>query len=104
MVRRRHSRGRCVHGEHLMITIRPATPADAAALAQLRWEFRTGRATAVESQQVFVLRCKTWMARKLAGSMWRAWVAVDGEQIVGQVWADLIGKVPNPVGERDRHV
>jgi GNAT superfamily N-acetyltransferase len=85
-------------------TIRPATPADAARLAELRWEFRAGRDPAVETHDAFVDRCAAWMSGELSGSGWRAWVAADGDAIVGQVWALLIQKLPNPIGERDRHV
>jgi GNAT superfamily N-acetyltransferase len=83
--------------------IRQATPADAAALAALRWEFRAGREPAVEDERAFLARCTAWMTRELQGSTWRAWVAVDGDRIVGQVWLDLIEKLPNPVGDRERH-
>lgn len=83
--------------------VRPATPDDARTLAELRWEFRAGRDPAVEEHHAFVDRCAIWMARELASSAWRAWVALDDDRIVGQVWIQLIHKVPNPVGERDRH-
>src|SRR5436309_9972657 len=86
-----------------MTTIRPATPDDAPALAELRWEFRAGRAPAVEEQQAFVERCAAWMARERAGDAWRAWAAIADGRIIGQVWVDLIHKVPNPVGEPERH-
>ena len=86
-----------------MAEIRQATPADAPALAELRWEFRAGREPAVEDRRTFVDRCSAWMARELTGANWRAWVAVSDAKIVGQVWVDLIEKVPNPVGERHRH-
>jgi len=86
-----------------MTTIRPATPSDAPMLAELRWEFRAGREPAVEDRSAFLARCEAWMARELAGRSWRAWVAIDDARIVGQVWMDLIEKVPNPVGERERH-
>lgn len=83
--------------------IRPASSDDAQPLAALRWEFRAGRDAPVESREAFVDRCTAWMARELAGNAWRAWVATDGDRIIGQVWVHLIHKVPNPIGERDRH-
>lgn len=87
-----------------MIDVRRAAPADAGALAQLRWDFRSGRAPAVEDQAAFVDRCATWMRRELApGGVWQCWVADDDGRLVGQVWLQLLTKVPNPVGERDRH-
>jgi len=92
-----------------VIEVRAATPADAAALAELRWEFRAGRDEPVESHDAFVDRCGQWVRRELtAGDPWRALVAVDRDRhdrpIVGQVWLHLIRKVPNPVGDRERHL
>lgn len=87
-----------------MIDVRDATPADAVALAELRWEFRAGRDRAVEGRDTFIDRCGAWMQRELsAGDPWRAWVAVRDGRIVGQVWINLLRKVPNPIGERERH-
>ncbi len=87
-----------------MIEVRPATPADAPALAELRWEFRTSRAPAAEAYDAFIGRCTEWMRRQLtSGDSWRAWVAVSDSRIVGQVWLDTVPKVPNPVAERERH-
>ena len=83
--------------------IRPATPEDARVLAELRWEFRAGRDPAVEAHQAFVARCAAWMAEELAGAAWRAWVAGAGDRVIGQVWVNLIHKVPNPIGEREHH-
>jgi len=87
-----------------MIEIRPAGPTDVAQLAELRWEFRAGRATATEGHAAFVERCARWMADELGpGGRWRAWAAADGARIVGQVWLQIIRKLPNPTGERERH-
>ena len=87
-----------------MIEIRAATPDDAERLAELRWEFRASRSTPTEPRDRFVARCAEWMRRELGGNgPWRAWVAgVDGT-IVGQIWAQSIGKLPNPADERERH-
>jgi GNAT superfamily N-acetyltransferase len=85
--------------------IRAASPADAVGLARLRWEFRAGRDPVVETREAFVDRCGEWMRRELeAGVPWRAWVAVRDGRIVGQVWVNTLQKVPNPIGERERHV
>jgi len=87
-----------------MIRIREAAPSDAAQLAELRWEFRVARAPATEDHDAFVRRCADWMRRELASqTTWRAWVAVAGEEIVGQLWIQTINKMPNPVAERERH-
>jgi GNAT superfamily N-acetyltransferase len=87
-----------------VIDVRPATSADAMALAELRWEFRAGREPAVEGRDVFVERCAAWMRGQLeAGDPWRAWVAEEDRRIIGQVWLHNIDKVPNPNGDRERH-
>jgi GNAT superfamily N-acetyltransferase len=84
--------------------VRPAEAADADSLAELRWEFRVARAPATETHDAFVARCARWMRDELAaGTRWRAWVAVEGEAIVGQAWVQSIDKMPNPVEELERH-
>jgi GNAT superfamily N-acetyltransferase len=84
--------------------IRAASADDAGALAELRWEFRIARSPASETHDAFVARCEAWMRRELASeAQWRAWVAVAGETIVGHAWVQTIGKIPNPVEERERH-
>lgn len=84
------------------ISIRPATSADAAALAHLRYAFRAAIDPPVEPEPAFVTRCTRWMAERLAaGSAWRCWVADDRETIVGTVWLGLFGKIPNPVAESE---
>jgi GNAT superfamily N-acetyltransferase len=86
-----------------MTHVRPATAGDATALAALRWEFRSRLGAAVETESAFIERCTVWMRRELEKGDWRAWVAVRNEAIAGQLWLRVIDKLPNPVGERDRH-
>jgi len=89
-----------------MISVRRAVPNDAPKLAALRWDFRAGRAPSVEAQAAFIERCTVWMRRALEpGGVWQSWVASDDDRnlIVGQVWLQMLTKIPNPVGERDRH-
>jgi GNAT superfamily N-acetyltransferase len=84
--------------------IRRARPTDAAALARLRHEFRAGLDPAVEVEAEFLARCTAWMAERLeAGAAWLAWVAEVEDGIAGTVWIELIEKLPNPVGHRERH-
>lgn len=87
-------------------SIRPATAADASPLAELRWDFRVAEAgAAAESHAEFVARCREWMEPRLApGSAWRCWLAeVDGA-IAGNLWLQVIEKIPNPVPEPESHV
>jgi N-acetylglutamate synthase-like GNAT family acetyltransferase len=86
-----------------MIAIRTATIVDVKALAELRWEFRSAQNPAVETHDAFVRRCTAWMRRELQeGREWKAWVAVHDHAIVGQVWLRTVGKIPNPVAEREQ--
>jgi len=90
-----------------MISVRRAVPNDAPRLAALRWDFRSGRAPAVEDQAAFIERCTVWMRHALEpGGVWQCWVAYEDERdgrVVGQAWLQVLTKIPNPVGERDRH-
>jgi GNAT superfamily N-acetyltransferase len=84
--------------------IRAARPSDARILAELRWEFRAGRAAPSEERETFVARCAEWIERELGdGGSWHCWLAEDGQQIVGHIWLRSIDKIPNPIGERERH-
>lgn len=84
--------------------IRPADHTDAPTLARLRFEFRAGQNPAVESEADFLPRCTAWMeGRLLPGGSWRCWLAEDAGRAVGTVWLHLIEKLPNPVGEAERH-
>lgn len=86
------------------VRVRPATRADAPALARLRYEFRAALGPPVEPRERFVRRCTAWMRRRLApGSRWRCWVAERDGAVVGSVWVQLVEKIPNPVRERERH-
>lgn len=86
-----------------MTIIRTATPGDAAALAELRWEFRAGKTPPIEPHDAFVARCEAWMRAELERGAWRAWLAEQDERVVGQVWLQLLSKVPNPAAEREHH-
>ena len=84
-------------------TIRPATPADARRLAELRYEFRSPRSANTESREEFLRRCTDWMREHLGSGTWFCWVAVRDGTIVGHVWLNLIEKIPNPVAEAEWH-
>jgi GNAT superfamily N-acetyltransferase len=83
--------------------LRPAVPADAGALARLRFAFRADLDPAAEPESEFLARCTGWMALRLVpGGAWRCWVAGEAEP-VGTVWLQLIEKLPNPVAEPEWH-
>jgi GNAT superfamily N-acetyltransferase len=84
--------------------LRPATPGDADALAQLRYEFRAALDPVTEPAAAFVERCAEWMRRQLApGTAWHAWLIERDGQLVGTVWLELFEKLPNPIAERECH-
>lgn len=84
------------------IVIREATPADCNRLANLRYEFRSQVDKPVEDQDTFIQRCSAWMYQRLAAD-WKAWVAVRSGEIAGQVWLQLVEKLPNCNGEPEVH-
>jgi len=91
---------------HAEIDVRPATAADAPALAQLRFAFRSEYQQIVESESDFVARCEPWMRDRLVRDTgWRAWVAVrrDAGTLAGTLWLQLIEKLPNPGEETELH-
>ena len=83
--------------------VRPAAVADARALAELRWEFRSRKTPPTEPREAFLDRCAAWMSLELARGAWRAWVATENGRIVGQIWLQVLSKLPNPADERERH-
>jgi GNAT superfamily N-acetyltransferase len=85
--------------------IRPADVDDAAALARLRWEFRSGKAPTTEGHDAFLARATAWMRVRLArGDVWRAWLAVsDTGEPIGTLWLAVIEKLPNPAKEPEEH-
>lgn len=89
---------------NLAMVIRIATPQDAPALAGLRYRFRSELVEPAEPEDDFHGRCVQWMAGRLAGNpSWRCWVAEGPDGIVGNLWLQVIEKVPNPVAEPEQH-
>jgi GNAT superfamily N-acetyltransferase len=79
------------------INIRVATASDAPMLAKARFALRSSTGPAIEDETEFVRRCTIWMEERLReGSSWRCWIAEKGQSPVGNVWVQLIEKIPNP--------
>ena len=86
------------------INIRLATASDAAALARLRYALRSSNRAVSEDESEFVERCRLWMEERLGeGGAWRCWVAERGRELVGNIWTQLVGKIPNPSPEPERY-
>lgn len=83
--------------------IRTAGRDDIAQLAQLRHEFRSNLSAAIESEADFIARCRSWMTERLGNGSWHCWVAVEESRLVGNVWIQLVEKIPAPTGEPEEH-
>lgn len=87
-----------------MVDIRRATPADAAMLGALRHDFRTRNIPGDEDRDEFIARCEAWMRERLGDDgLWRCWVAEQDGAAVGNIWLNLIEKIPNPAPETECH-
>ena len=86
------------------LRVREAAAADAPALARLRYDFRSSLGVPVEAEAEFVARCASWMAARLGGPAWKAWVVESAEgEIVGSAWLGMMEKIPNPTEEAEHH-
>ena len=86
------------------VSIRLATASDADLLARFRYAFRSSLDSASESEEEFVRRCSLWMQERLRGdSCWRCWIAEQDQTPVGNLWMQLIEKIPNPTVEPEYH-
>ncbi len=84
--------------------IRVGARSDAARLAALRLEFRASIGAPEEDQAAFIARCRAWMESRLdPESRWRAWLAEQDGEILGNVWIELIEKMPNPIAEPEEN-
>ena len=105
--------------EFAKVTVRSATPDDAAMLAKLRFDLRASLHELREDETAFVERCTRWMSERLSeGDRWRCWIAErereiagsEGEivgserEMVGAVWVQLIEKIPNPIAAPECYV
>ena len=83
------------------IQIRVATASDAPLLARLRYELRSS-AKLIESEAQFAERCTLWMQERLQDhSSWRCWIAESEQMLVGNIWAQVVEKIPNPAAETE---
>ena len=89
--------------ESIQHAIRFATPTDADALAQLRYDLRASTGRANEPETDFIKRCSVWMRDHLESDAWHCWVAEASGQLIGAVWLQLVEKIPNPRAEAEHH-
>ena len=74
-----------------------AVPEDVPELARLRYELYAEQEDGVaESPEAYRERFTTFATRALASEDWRAWVARDGDSLVGAMWVHTVHRVPVP--------
>ncbi len=88
------------------IGIRLATALDANRLAKFRYTFRSHVGSHLqEREDEFVERCSVWMLERLReDSPWWCWMAERDQELLGNLWGQLIEKIPNPSPEPECHV
>jgi GNAT superfamily N-acetyltransferase len=84
-------------------TIREATSEDIPELARLRWEFKVelGDVNPAMEFEPFAGRFTAFAAEALADPRWRAFVAEADGHLVGNLWIQLVPKVPAPSVESE---
>src|SRR6266705_5325977 len=86
------------------VVIRLANQSDIPALAELRYALRASTGIVTEPQSEFLARCRAWMKEHLReGSLWHCWVAEADGQLIGNLWLQLVEKIPNPRAEPEHH-
>jgi GNAT superfamily N-acetyltransferase len=85
-------------------TVRRATQNDVTTLARFRYAFRSKRHEAVEKENEYLARCVEWMRPRLRDdSRWRVWLLEDSGTPIGNLWVQIIEKIPNPGNESELH-
>lgn len=80
--------------------VRPALPADAPALARLRWEFkREDHGGRPPTPARPVEEAARWLHDRLRDGHWLAWVAESAGGICGHVFLCPVERVPDPYGD-----
>lgn len=86
------------------IRVRLASVDDANMLARLRFELRSTFHNVIENEEEFIARCTEWMLARLRNdAAWKCWIAEVGSAGIGNVWVQLIEKIPNPIDESETY-
>src|SRR5919204_3621383 len=78
------------------VSIRRAVPADAPALARLRWDSSVEEGMAAESYAEFASGFAEFVRGALADGRWVIWVAELDGRLVAQIYVQVVGMVPRP--------
>ncbi|MFD9246432.1 GNAT family N-acetyltransferase [Streptomyces sp. NPDC056460] len=78
-------------------TVRPARPADAGRLAELRWTFKQEDNEELPATPARPLaEAEHWIRDRLKSGHWLAWVAETEGEICGHVFLCLVERMPEP--------
>ncbi|MGW1656519.1 N-acetyltransferase family protein [Streptomyces atratus] len=78
-------------------TVRPARPADAGRLAELRWMFKQEDYEGRPPTPARPLEeAEHWIRDRLRDGRWLAWVAETEREICGHVFLCLVERMPDP--------
>jgi GNAT superfamily N-acetyltransferase len=84
--------------------VRRANQDDVLTLARFRYAFRSTRHAATEGENEFIARCVEWMRPRLrSDSRWRVWLLEEQGKPIGNLWVQMIEKIPNPGNESELH-
>ncbi|WP_404198591.1 GNAT family N-acetyltransferase [Streptomyces tauricus] len=79
------------------LTVRPARPADARHLAELRWTFKQEDHEGQPPAASWLLeKGERWMRDRLSDGQWLVWVVESEGEICGHVFLCLVDRVPDP--------
>ncbi|MFB4282756.1 N-acetyltransferase family protein [Nonomuraea sp. MTCD27] len=82
------------------LIVRPAQPADARVLAELRWTFKLEDHEGRPPAPVRPLEeAERWIHDRLSHGRWLAWVAETGGDICGHVFLCVVERMPDPYGD-----
>lgn len=79
--------------------VRRAGRRDVDALAQLRWNMHTEEEAATEDYEGFLARFRAFGDGAVNSEAWRIWVVELEGHIVGNLWLQLVPRVPRPINE-----
>ncbi|MCX5231966.1 GNAT family N-acetyltransferase [Streptomyces sp. NPDC006553] len=83
------------------LVVRPARPADARALAELRWTFKQEDHEGPPTPARPLEEAEQWIRDRLGGGRWLAWVVETEGEICGHVFLCLVERMPEPYGGND---
>jgi GNAT superfamily N-acetyltransferase len=87
-----------------MRRVRRANQDDVPTLSRFRYAFRSQRRQATEPESEFIARCAEWMRPRLrSDSRWRVFLLEQGGEAIGNIWLQMIEKIPNPGDEWELH-